>query len=111
MARVAHESEEVWVAKTSIAIFLAAMRHFRDALGQHGWRVLDRSLTENGARWSGLHGEGSAEKTFAAQPAWTIVRTRRARVIPVEPGEWSLREEIAAAAHMAGVPLEIFVRR
>ena len=39
MAEVAHESEKVWVAKPRIAIFLAAMRHFRDALLARGWRT------------------------------------------------------------------------
>ncbi len=107
MVEVAHESEKVWVAKPRIAIFLAAMRHFRDALRKRGWRVFYRSLTENGAQWSGLPGKGSSEQNFAAQLAWTIVQTRPARLILVEPGEWGVREEIAAAAKAAGVPLEI----
>ena len=40
MAEVAHESEKVWVSKPRIAIFLAAMRHFRGAMLERGWRVL-----------------------------------------------------------------------
>jgi deoxyribodipyrimidine photolyase-related protein len=107
MAEVAHESEKVWAAKPRIAIFLAAMRHFRDTLGKRGWRVFYRSLTEKGAQWSGLPGKGSSEETFSAQLAWTIAQTRPARLILVEPGEWSVREEIAAAAQASGVPLEI----
>ncbi len=107
MAEVAHESEKVWVAKPRIAIFLAAMRHFRDTLGKRGWRVFYRSLTEKGAQWSGLPGKGSSEENFAAQLAWSIAQTRPARLILVEPGEWSVREEIAAAANADGVPLEI----
>ena len=31
MAEVAEESEHVWTSKPRIAVFLAAMRHFRDA--------------------------------------------------------------------------------
>ena len=102
MAEVAHESEMVWVAKPRIAIFLAAMRHFRYALGMRGWRVFYRALTEKGAQWSGLPGKGSSEETFGAQLAWTIAQTRPARLILVEPGEWSVREEFAAAAKAAG---------
>ena len=107
MAEVAHESEKVWVAKPRIAIFLAAMRHFRYALGMRGWRVFYRALTEKGAQWSGLPGKGSSEETFGAQLAWTIAQTRPARLILVEPGEWSVREEIAAAAKAAGVLRQI----
>ncbi len=107
MAEVAHESEKVWVAKPRIVLFLAAMRHFRDALGKRGWRVFYRSLTEKGAQWSGLPGKGSSVENFATQLAWTLGQTHPARLILVEPGEWSVREEIAAAAEAAGVPLEM----
>ena len=98
MAEVAHESEKVWVAKPRIAIFLAAMRHFRDALLQRGWRVFYRALTASGAEWSGLSGKGGSGETFAAQLVWTIAQTHPEKLIIVEPGEWSVREEIVAAA-------------
>ena len=107
MAEVAHESQKVWVAKPRIAIFLAAMRHFRDLLLSHGWRVFYRMLTEQSAEWTGLTGKGEAAETFAAQLAWTLKRVHPERLVVVEPGEWSVREEIATAARDAGVPLEI----
>ncbi len=107
MAEVAHESEKVWVAKPRIAMFLVTMRHFRDALLERGWRVFYRALTVKSAEWSGLTGKGTAGETFAAQLAWTIAQTHPERLIVVEPGEWSVREEIAAVARDAGVPLEI----
>ncbi len=107
MAEVARESEKVWVAKPRIAIFLAAMRHLRDALNERGWRAFYRALTADGAEWSGLPGKGISGETFAAQLSWTIAETRPVRLIIVEPGEWSVREEIAAVAKAADVPLEI----
>lgn len=107
MAEVAHESEKVWVAKPRIAIFLSAMRHFRDALLERGWRVFYRALTAKSAEWSGLPGKGAPGETFAAQLAWTIAQTHPEKLIVVEPGEWSVREEISAVARDAGVPLEI----
>ena len=107
MAEVAHESEKVWVAKPRIAIFLAAMRHFRDVLLERGWRVLYRALMAKSAEWSGLPGKGTPGETFAAQLTWTIAQTRPEKFIIVEPGEWSVREEIAAVARDAGVPMEI----
>ena len=36
MAEVKHESEKVWSTKARIAVFLAAMRHFREALKERG---------------------------------------------------------------------------
>ena len=81
MAEVAHESEKVWVAKPRIAIFLAAMRHFRDALLERGWRVLYRALTAKAAEWSGLAGKGVPGERFAAQLAWTIAQMRPERLI------------------------------
>ena len=107
MAEVAHESEKVWVAKPRIAIFLAAMRHFRDALLERGWRVFYRALTAKSAEWSGLSGTGLPGETFAAQLAWAIAQTHPERLIIVEPGEWGVRDEIAAATREAKVPLEI----
>jgi deoxyribodipyrimidine photolyase-related protein len=107
MAEVAQESEKVWVAKPRIAIFLAAMRHFRDALLARRWRVFYRALTAKSAEWSGLTGKGAPGETFAAQLTWTIGQTHPEKLIVVEPGEWSVREEIAAVAQEAGVPLEI----
>jgi deoxyribodipyrimidine photolyase-related protein len=110
MAEVAQESEKVWVAKSRIAIFLAAMRHFRDLLCKRGWRVFYRTLTPAGAQWSSLAGDGDGE-TLAIQLAWSIEKTRPSKLIIVEPGEWSVRAEISAAAKAAGVPLEIRIDR
>ena len=39
MAEVAEESEHVWSSKPRIAIFLSAMRHYRDALRAEGMDV------------------------------------------------------------------------
>jgi len=107
MAEVANESEKIWVAKPRIAIFLAAMRHFRDVLLKRGWRVFYRALNVKSAEWSGLSDKGAPGETFAAQLAWTIAQTKPEKIIVVEPGEWSVREEITATAKTAEVPLEI----
>jgi deoxyribodipyrimidine photolyase-related protein len=110
MAEVAQESEKVWVAKSRIAIFLSAMRHFHDLLCKRGWLVFYRTLTTDRAQWSGLAGDGDGE-TLAAQLAWIIAKTQPSKLIIVEPGEWSVRDEITATAKAAGVPLEIRIDR
>ncbi|MEK0449855.1 MAG: hypothetical protein RL088_2123 [Verrucomicrobiota bacterium] len=111
IAEVTHESAKVWSSKPRIAMFLAAMRHFRDALVARGWRVLYRALTATSAEWNGLSGKGTPDETLAAQLAWTIKQTNPERLIIVEPGEWSVREEITAVARDAEVPLEIRIDR
>ena len=69
MAEVAHEAEKVWVAKARSAIFLAAMRHFRDALRERGWPVFYRALTVKSAQWSGLPALVIPGETLTAQLA------------------------------------------
>ena len=39
MAEVAEESTHVWTHKAKIAVFLSAMRHFRDQLSHDGFTV------------------------------------------------------------------------
>ena len=112
MAEVGHESTKVWSSKPRIAVFLAAMRHFRDRLRQSGWTVLYRELLPQGAVWTGS-GAGSSpaqtdpEETFAGQLAWTLSTLCPQRLVVVEPGEWSVQEEIRQAAESSGVPLEV----
>ena len=48
MAEVDEESTHVWSHKARIALFLSAMRHFRDERRQAGWKVHYRELDETG---------------------------------------------------------------
>jgi deoxyribodipyrimidine photolyase-related protein len=99
MAEVAHEGTKVWSTQPRIAVFLAAMRHFREALRARGWRVFYRELTATAGVWRGADGKSrkSAAETFAAALAESLPGLKPERVVMVEPGEWSVREEIAAA--------------
>ena len=47
MAEASHEAQQVWSHKARIALFLSAMRHFRDALGEAGLRVCYHPLTQS----------------------------------------------------------------
>lgn len=108
MAEVAGESTKVWSGKPRIALFLSAMRHFRDALRARGWRVVYRELTATGGAWCGADGRTrpSAAESFGAALAESLPRLQPQRVILTEPGEWDVRGEIHAAATAAGCPLE-----
>ena len=109
MVEVAHESTKVWSSKPRIALFLAAMRHFRDLLKARGWRVVYRELTADGAERRAADGRGRPAKgsTFGEALRDSLASLRPQRVVMVEPGEWGVREEIRAAVGSAGLPLEM----
>jgi deoxyribodipyrimidine photolyase-related protein len=96
MAEVAEESTHVWSHKARVALFLAAMRHFRDGLLARGLTVHYRRLDDPGNNGT-LH----AELLDACR------RLRPIRLVVVEPGDYRVREALTAAAAAAGVPLEI----
>ncbi len=104
MAEVAEESTHVWTHKARIAVFLAAMRHFRDGLVTEGIAV---DYTE--LRATPRKGDPA---TLAAAVAASLRRLAKAgwtpeRLVVVEPGEWRVREVLREAAAAAGLPLEI----
>ncbi len=96
MAEVAGEAEHVWATKPHIAIFLSAMRHFRDRLRDDGSRVDYREMDDPDNR--GSLGAELRRAVEARQPE---------RVIVVQPGEWRVRAQLIETAEQAGVPLEI----
>ncbi len=100
MAEVAEESEHVWTSKPRIAVFLAAMRHFRDAQKRLGRRV---NYTE-------LDAAGNTQ-TLAAELARAVTELKPERLIMAEAGEWRVQEMITAAAKTANLPLEVRVDR
>ena len=94
MAEVVEESEHVWSHQARIALFLAAMRHFRDAQRRRGRAVHYRELDAHAA--PGL-GAALAGDLAALQPE---------RVVVVRPGDWRGAQSLAHAARAAGLPLE-----
>ncbi len=109
MAEVAYESKKVWSTKPRIAMFLTAMRHFRELLRARGWMVVYRELSEDCDVW---RGEKDNEKpaiggTFGEALGESLASLKPQRVLMVEPGEWSVREEIRAALESVKLPLEM----
>lgn len=109
MAEVAQESRKVWSTKPRMVMFLTAMRHFRGDLRARGWKVVYRELAADRDVWCG--GDGAVKPavgdTFAEALGESLASLRPQRVVMVEPGEWSVREEIGAAMESAKLPFEI----
>jgi deoxyribodipyrimidine photolyase-related protein len=104
MAEVAEESTHVWTHKARIAVFLAAMRHFRDTLVAEGIEV---DYTELAAK-----PRAGETMSLAATLVASLAAARKAKRFPeklvvVEPGEWRVRQALEAVAREAGLPLEI----
>ncbi|MBE7939566.1 MULTISPECIES: cryptochrome/photolyase family protein [Ramlibacter] len=96
MAEVAGESTHVWTAKPRIAVFLAAMRHFAQALAARGWTV--DYLRLDAAGNPGTLGEALAQ---------AIARLAPRELVITHPGEHRVLEMLREAARGAGLPLEV----
>jgi deoxyribodipyrimidine photolyase-related protein len=96
MAEVAEESSHVWSGKPRIAMFLAAMRHFAEALRTAGRPLHYTRLDDPGNR-GGL----------AAELQATIERLAPQRLVMTAPGDWRVLQSLQAAAAAAGLPLEV----
>ena len=104
MAEVAEESTHVWTHKARIAVFLAAMRHFRDALLRERIDIDYRELLSQPAA------DEPASLAAALRASLTTASRAGRRpdtLIVVEPGEWRVQEAVTTAAREAGIPIEI----
>jgi deoxyribodipyrimidine photolyase-related protein len=97
MAEVPDESTRVWTGLPRIALFLSAMRHFRDELRAAGVPVDYLSLSASAS--DATHSLDSALRS-------ALARHRPQRVVLVEPGEWGVREALRAATASSGIALE-----
>ncbi len=99
ICEAAAEATYVWSHKTRIAIFLAAMRHFRDALRARGWTVDYQA--------SGEHSHATIADALAA----SITALKPKHLIVVEPGEWRLARDIERVCAAAGLNFEVRIDR
>ena len=96
MAEAAEESTHVWSSQPRIALFLAAMRHFAEALREHGRPLHYRRLDDAGTADS-----------LAAQLRADLQRLRPARLVLTRPGDWRVLQALQAVADEAGLPMEL----
>ncbi len=96
MAEVAEESTHVWSAKPRIALFLAAMRHFAEALRAAGRPLHYRRLDDPANRSS-----------LATELQATLKALAPRRVLMTAPGDWRVWQALKAVVEAAGLALEI----
>ena len=83
MAEVSEESTHVQSHKARIALFLSAMRHFREDMRKRGFPIDYRQLDDRGNQQSLVAELGSAAKRHLPE-----------QIVMVEPGEWRLRNSV-----------------
>ena len=96
MAEVAEESNHVWSGKPRIALFLAAMRHFAQALRANGRPLYYTRLDDPGNRGSLAAELQAAIETLAPQ-----------RLVMTAPGDWRVWQSLKVVAEGAGLELEV----
>lgn len=88
------EARHVWSHRQRVALFLAAMRHFRLELEEAGWRVHYRDL-----------GSGVPDLGTGLRSALEELRPGRVRL--TEAGEWRVAELVTTACASVGVPVDV----
>ncbi len=96
MAEVAEESTHVWSSQPRTALFLAAMRHFAQALQEAGRPLHYTALEAPGNRGS-----------LAGQLAADIARLRPQALVMTAPGDWRVLKTLREAAAAAGLALDV----
>ncbi len=96
MAEVKTEATYVWSHKARIALFLSAMRHFRDAIQKKGTSV----------EYHTLDGSQKGDSLGSVLRA-SIRKLDPEHLVVVEPGEWRVRQSLKKVAEETGVPFEI----
>lgn len=96
MAEVDEESTHVWSSKQRIAIFLAAMRHFAQALKAVGRPLHYTRLDDAGNRGS-----------LAAELQHALTKLAPQRVVMTAPGDWRVWQALKSVVEGAGLALEV----
>lgn len=99
MAEVVEEAVHVPSHKARIALFLAAMRHFRDECQARGFPVRYLALDEH------------EFPDLATALDATLAEWRPRRIRWVRPGEWRVWKSLSATAQARGVPVDEYADR
>lgn len=97
MAEVTEESTHVWSSKQRIALFLAAMRHFAQALRANGW----------GLHYTRLDDPPVGCGTLAEALKLALRTLSPSRLVMTAPGDWRVWKALSAVAAEAGLALDV----
>lgn len=92
MAESEDEARRTWSHKARIVYFIAAMRHFREALRQRGMPLHYRQADY-----------ATESSSLAALLAADIQRLKPQQVVLMRPGDWHVRETLRAAIEACAV--------
>jgi deoxyribodipyrimidine photolyase-related protein len=96
MAEAEQESTHVWSSKQRIAIFLAAMRHFAQALRDAGRPLHYTRLDDPGNRG-----------TLAAELQASLATLAPQHVVMTAPGDWRVWQSLKEVVEGAGLSLDV----
>ncbi len=96
MAESAMEAKYVWSHQSRIALFLTAMRHFRDSLRSKGIAVHYQQL-----------GDPDMEGSLGEYLEKTVKSVKPQRLVVTEPGEWRVRQALIETARQLAIALDI----
>ncbi len=99
MIEAASEAQEVWSHKARIALFLAAMRQFCNALHRAGVPYAYRALAADAS-------EPEQMLSFSQLLSQYLRQFSPKKLIVCEPGEWRMQLLIEGVCTELGVPLE-----
>ncbi|MEJ2540141.1 MAG: cryptochrome/photolyase family protein [Gemmatimonadota bacterium] len=99
MAEGEEEISDPPAHKRRIALFLSAMRHYRDAAREAGFTVHYHELTGDP--------DDDEGRSFGEVLAATVPEIAPERLVAVEPGDWRVAEALRSAAEELGLPLEL----
>lgn len=99
MAEAAGEADHVFSHKARIAVFLAAMRHFREEMRERGLEVLYHELDPTPS--------ADAAESLGALLAADIARVKPEALRVVHPGEYRVLAMLREVAHAAGLDLDV----
>ena len=96
MAEVSEESNHVWSSKQRIVVFLSAMRHFAQTLGERGFPLLYRRLDAP-----------DNLGTLALELGKAIVQLQPERLCMTAPGDWRVLNSLRTVAKQHQLPLDL----
>lgn len=96
MAESGDEATQVWNHKQRIALFFAAMRHYRQSLQTEGIQVIYHEL-----------GSSGSEHPLSHQLSRDIQKLKPQKVILTRPGEWRVLHGVEQVCRQSVIPLEL----